>query len=649
MTLAAWSLAACVSKHVPMPQILPVTADHPYYEIRQPVVNTRLYRYPKVQFKPGDRVTVFEAGGCVNTGGLGKTWKAYVDPKGDQTARLYHGLIWIPGATQVAPDASSNLFVPEGSNPVRLEGVVGKTYIIGPGYSATGGSLYLGYEDDDYRDNGYYKDKAGATPPGQCVSNKNDQGRPHIEPAYVKIRVDSGATPAPQPSAFKSFDVVATELDPNGLLRSPVWAKQFGHEVQSAKDDDGNPDKQVTSYLPNATDECGAFPSPALNRTQNFELSENGKPPCSGQAPSFDVPIDFSINKWVSCFGTKFLNPGLHLNGHANWVPVFYDGQLNWAGEQAFDEDADIILEKRVGESNLHDWSGYSANAKNEVEIEMAGYETWDHFGTELFQQAWATRKQGLPLGVHAQVIGLMSLDCVHGCKVELHPVFAMAIRKQKLTQGPDGTWDDEWAIFARNYGNEGWCSHDLHYLDRRQVTFILPGPANATLDIVGDSGFKGEDPTGKRTPGMTEFRANAAGLGVYGPVLTAQGARITLTLGDPESKTQVNGYLHLKWKGGGPAPPEIDAKVRDLSSHKEEVDIESERKPNPQYDTFAITRLTSEPSGPYVPAGDSKTIVDENRSSVDRSKLKEFCKEESKKGRGHDYCGTSQQLKRAH
>jgi hypothetical protein len=88
---------------------------------------------------------------------------------------------------------------------------------------------------------------------------------------------------------------------------------------------------------------------------------------------------------------------------------------------------------------------------------------------------------------------------------------------------------------------------------------------------------------------------------------------------------------------------------VRDLSSHEEEVDIESERRASLQFDTFPITHIPSEPSGPYVPAADSKTIVDEKGGSVDRSKLKEFCKEDSGKGRSHDYCGQSQQLKREH
>ena len=36
--------------------------------------------YKNIEFRPGDQVRV-EAGGCVNTGGTGKTWKHYLDPR----------------------------------------------------------------------------------------------------------------------------------------------------------------------------------------------------------------------------------------------------------------------------------------------------------------------------------------------------------------------------------------------------------------------------------------------------------------------------------------------------------------------------------------------------------------------------------------
>ena len=56
--------------------------------------------YPAITFQPGDTITI-HAGGCVQSGGLGRTWHRYVNPSGPDTDRLYHGLVTIPFATGV--------------------------------------------------------------------------------------------------------------------------------------------------------------------------------------------------------------------------------------------------------------------------------------------------------------------------------------------------------------------------------------------------------------------------------------------------------------------------------------------------------------------------------------------------------------------
>ncbi|TWP54335.1 hypothetical protein FKR81_01935 [Lentzea tibetensis] len=104
--------------------------------------------YP-LTFLRGDHVTV-TAGGCVQTGGHGRTWKRYVNPASDND--LYHGLITIPGAT---------------AHLVRLQNVVGRQFVVG----GRGGSLILGYEDDGYSDNGYYSHDDGTS--GQCRNSVN--------------------------------------------------------------------------------------------------------------------------------------------------------------------------------------------------------------------------------------------------------------------------------------------------------------------------------------------------------------------------------------------------------------------------------------------------------------------------------------------
>jgi hypothetical protein len=108
--------------------------------IDQPEVRRPITDYPMITFRPGDLVRI-QAGGCVQTGGRGRTWKQYVDPSGDNADRLYHGLILIPGMRGLR----------------RIKDVVGQTYQV-PATLAPGIPLHLrlGYEDDNYEDNGYY-------------------------------------------------------------------------------------------------------------------------------------------------------------------------------------------------------------------------------------------------------------------------------------------------------------------------------------------------------------------------------------------------------------------------------------------------------------------------------------------------------------
>jgi hypothetical protein len=115
--------------------------------IDEPIVNQRVTEYHDITFQSGDVVTV-NAGGCVQTGGRGRTWKRYVNPSGDNADRLYHGLIWIPGVM---------------GGLARVQGWIGRPLTVAQGTPA--GQLYLrlGYEDDGFGDNGYYAHDDGTS------------------------------------------------------------------------------------------------------------------------------------------------------------------------------------------------------------------------------------------------------------------------------------------------------------------------------------------------------------------------------------------------------------------------------------------------------------------------------------------------------
>jgi len=121
------------------------------WRIVEPEVRGRVKAYDEIQFKGGERVEI-RAGGCVQTGGKGLTWKRYVDPQGPNSDRLYHGLIRLPGMDGLR----------------RIREVIGTPQEIPRDRS---GRLELGYEDDDYSDNGYWGKDDGTG--GQCRGVEN--------------------------------------------------------------------------------------------------------------------------------------------------------------------------------------------------------------------------------------------------------------------------------------------------------------------------------------------------------------------------------------------------------------------------------------------------------------------------------------------
>jgi hypothetical protein len=116
--------------------------------VTEPIVNQPSATYPGIQFFPGAHVFV-DAGGCVQTGGHGKTWKRYVNPSSDNG--LYHGTMYIPGVT---------------NGPQELWTLVGRTFV-----TTAGGALLLGYQDDGYSDNGYYSHDDGTGDQCKNVGN----------------------------------------------------------------------------------------------------------------------------------------------------------------------------------------------------------------------------------------------------------------------------------------------------------------------------------------------------------------------------------------------------------------------------------------------------------------------------------------------
>jgi hypothetical protein len=136
------------------------------YTFNRPNVRRAITDYKDVRLEAGDRITV-EAGGCVQTGGYGPTWKLYVDPHAPGEPNLYRGLIGMPYLTKTFPES------PSVRGMVRIKKLLGRVYVV-PSFKDDSGEahfLRLGYEDDNYDDNGYYGHDDGTADQCKGVGN----------------------------------------------------------------------------------------------------------------------------------------------------------------------------------------------------------------------------------------------------------------------------------------------------------------------------------------------------------------------------------------------------------------------------------------------------------------------------------------------
>lgn len=482
-----------------------VTGTTEIWRIDEPNVKQKTTPYPQITFKPGDQVTV-DAGGCVQTGGHGATWKRYVDPldvdflRRSVPADKYHGLIEVPGATP---------------GLVRLNTVTGRdrrTLSIPQNFTSPRGLfLTLGYEDDGYGDNGYYSHDDGTG--DQCKGVGN---------AFLILTIVHGGTQ--QLPAAAPFDLVWDSEDDNGIPLNPKWGWQITHP--------------------------GAFPNPMV--------CQNGphKTPCTTWEDA--IKLDTAdICKYEQYDPTANNNPpAFGVPGHANWAAGTFVGGIQWESHSC---PCDTVCAVRTGacddDYNFDFYPSGGASLTNErenIESEFDSDETIDHFNTPWWNnfhtavdnyssnaevnQLWFKESNGTPMR-YAILTGLIGLEFAHTVSTELHPVWAMAIRVKD-----DDPADEVWAMFVRRFGNEGFCSGDQHYLDglsNDTYTFRLPWRPGASAVSIGSS---------------TTFLANYTA--TYSlQSAPSQGVLVSFTA--PEAgENRLNGELHLQWTGGqGPAP----------------------------------------------------------------------------------------------
>ena len=432
--------------------------------INQPNVTQLETAYPVVEFAPGDVVEV-NANGCVQTGGHGQTWKRYVNPAGDHSDHLYHGLIRIPTGTK-------------NGQLVRIQSVISNAFTVtGVGVPVSELVLYLGYEDDAYQDNGYDHHDNGAG--DQCKTDplKSFDGGP----AHVTITITRGKDSqgnnlqAPTPSSTFDFDVLWTQTDPNGLPYNPQWSWQL------------NPrNVGITPHWPQ-TSTCHNF-----SYQPNFwGIPLGPKVPdladCTDQADQSTVDLPQGTNKGLCNVG-GILTGSDSFAGHVNWFPVTIEGTAESIALTA-------LLPYPFGDDDytfpfLSDdqTDGLDANSVDYVHVEFDSDETVDNFKSK----DWTRLRNAVEevdtdttrqiFKGHTILTGMFGLDGEHDLKSELHPLFAIATKPDWESGDPS---DERWLIFVRNQGDEGYCSNQVWNAGFEDYTFRLPWlPGMTSVDV---------------------------------------------------------------------------------------------------------------------------------------------------------------------
>jgi hypothetical protein len=312
----------------------------------------------------------------------------------------------------------------------------------------------------------------------------NDGFAPYVAVAARAAGSQSLVGPAP-------MDLVPTSYDTNGMWLNPRWG--------------------IQQTVP------GSFGDPRAC----FNLSGwFSNPACTVQRPSIDEPTGLT---WLICYAGS-TTP---IEGHVNWYATSFKGPVYWSSQSWPDMDYNI---------NLDPPSNYALTTANTstIHTEFDARETIDHFITPwwtAFRGASDATKRTMINGRPAIMAGLVGTDCEHDCYSEIHPVWALAIHVK------DDPNDDVWAVFVRNFGNEGFCSRYQHLVlfPNNRYTFSLPWRAGAT---------------GVSTTTGTGFYANLSGMSYWWGAVPGQNVSLTVQLLSPYSYPRVHGELHLRWSG---------------------------------------------------------------------------------------------------
>jgi hypothetical protein len=331
--------------------------------------------------------------------------------------------------------------------------------------------------------------------------------------------------------------------------------------------------------------------------------------------------------------------------GHTDWAVATYEGNIFWQNHKGTDCDSDLLL-YTAKHGGLTD-GNCDTTLKGGFGVEFDSREITDSIATadeKFFWQVYANEVRGslcIPLqeevqgikaapaaqggsvldrlnGKYAIVTGVLGMDFEHGGHSELHPVYAVAVHLKDGEVTSDGTVEDVWIMFVRNWGNEGFCSSrrkENALFDKDRFTFELPGRLA--------QGFSGSSSAGKlpfELGDCSKDKANCSRyLAVNGEpakpsIVYDQGNTnskprvfVTFTLPEPSTKAFAVAELHLRWQGVpkehlDPAPAGPDSRCSDRRSllpAQESAEERLERlfRQLPQQQILELQKKTAESS----------------------------------------------------
>jgi hypothetical protein len=383
----------------------------------------------------------------------------------------------------------------------------------------------------------------------------------------------------PQPRTY-AFDILSQGNDANGFLLNPVWVSQV--DTVTGPPSLANP--------PFAYANCSFDPWTKECTTWNPQKID--------QDFTTRVVCGLGAQSYRGSFGRG--------QYHYNWTDATYEGPI-WYDEFS-DDDDDINLK-------IHRWDNAGQTSWNEdaLLLEFDANETVAHFPTTWWKAFWSAAKKERSVrdddassnekqnakdavanmfikhdksSIEAIVTGALGLDCIHNCGSEIHPVFALALH---VNDNPN---DDTWAIFARNFGDEGYCSNGFLYRPKyNNLVLTLPWrvhPNGVTVyenaELISSEGAAWA-PSNKPTNVSSQVKPlEGIVLAVMSevPVVTSP-----LNVNEFTGQYWVEFELHYKWTGAmpiGAIPAQqrgriLDSQIRSTTKPPS-PNIESETEP---------------------------------------------------------------------